>query len=257
MPDDPTESLRFTQPPVRSVDLTLYFTPIADLKVTSLLAFLSKWSDRYELTSESFALPPADSSQPMSDFFSGDEFPCPWLTFFDAETGHQLGFQNDRFSLFWEFKDGKDYEGFAQLKVELFDRFAAFSEGVGQVAGASPVVVRAECEYFNNLEDVRPLDVGARALHGADPLPEMTVTPTTYAFHATLPPVEDGGIRVEVDLNAATRDGQNVLWIDSVAIRTDGEPTAEELLDSAHEQLLLGFLTTASPSQLEKWGRVS
>ncbi len=181
--------------------------------------------------------------------------PFPWLVFRDSK-GHRVGFQNDRFSLYWQFEDGTEYEGFETLKSELLARFNDYAKAVMLAAGEAPRPIRAQCEYSNDFGAVSPLEVATATLLSGDHVIPPADRSIQYAFHITLPTVSEQDVDTVVEVNAATREGQNVMWLDSNAKASREDITATDLLNAAHEQLLQAFVSSSSSKQLDTWGMV-
>lgn len=258
MVDSMTDTeIRFERPPVRTVELTLYFDEVP-LRLTNLATLLATLTSSFPLSTERFALMPwtlEGSEEPPPFIDEGSTtFPFPLLTF-SNEDGHSVSFQGDRFQVRWEFGDDRTYPGYLQLREELMQEFERFTTHVASSTEETVQIRQARAEY----ENVMPNNIAwisAQRTRGVDDLAEperltgLTRMHTGGQFTFTSDPFE-----TKVDFAAVSYDDLGRLSLRGTT-GANGEvidPLAT--LDATHGHLLNCFTTLTASEQQEAWGR--
>lgn len=249
--------IRFERPPVRAVELTLYFDEVP-LKLTNLAPLLSTLTMLFPVVEERFAQMPwvlEGSNEPSPFIEEGSTtFPFPWLSF-SNDDGHSISFQGDRLQLRWEFEDERTYPGYIQLRRELEAELERFGKHVAASTDQTLQIRRARAEYENTMpthiawivaQRTRGLDEND-APEKLDGLARMS-SGGQFAF-------EGDGLETLVDFAAVSHDDSGRLSLRGTTT-ADGE-TLDPLgaLDVAHGFLLDCFSTLTTSDQHDSWGR--
>lgn len=254
------ESVRFDDPPVQQVILSIYCEAMIELSVVDVLALFSRWSEDYPHLSQELPADIWDNSgrnaiqQAISE---GTHWPLPLLTIIDADGAKSIRVQEDRFELVWRSQPGESYlpyVGYTRLRQELLSRFSDFSSFL---AGGPEITVkprRVDATY-NNYLDAAPSDVMVGMLTNWQVDSASPNLPNKYSnlhLHDTLTD-DKGQVQVIVYVDPGP-DGSGTDWTIDVQCRLEesGDPIAR--LDDAHKHVIETFLTLSGPELRQKWG---
>lgn len=258
-------SVAFTDPPVISVSLTVYFEPVEALQATHLSSLREAWRDDFPNVAE---LPPLRSRNRGGEEASLvpiGAWPCPYVMFTTAGDESSIAIQSDRFICSWAFPTGdapSTYPGFQDIRARLVSHFTEFSETVRREVDRELTLTGSECDYLNLLDNnlsVEELMVG------------ITTKWSTRVSHAVSAAVSYGGVRlhlcndddllgctVNIKLDVDNDDDGPVLGISSFFdLPSEGEDADLPLggLDRAHDRLIATFLEYTSDEMQQSWGR--
>ncbi|MGN6218605.1 MAG: hypothetical protein ACTHNQ_03805 [Microbacterium sp.] len=248
--------LRFATPPVRAVELTIFFDAVP-LKLVSLTPLVSSLQTKFPHVSERFARMPwinedAPNTAPAFLEEESERFPFPWLTFKDDQ-GRAVSFQDDRLLLRWEFETGREYPGFVALRADLGREFQSFVTHAEESTGGSVIVQRVRAEYENSIPE-RAAWTAAQQSFSVEtdapitPVPGLQAVNSGGLFHFT----DDSYVtHVEYAAFSDATDG-------SLSLRStthgDDAVAAFDALDVAHSRLIECFATLTTKEQQEAWG---
>lgn len=157
----------FLNPPVREVNLTIWFDPIHTLAALHLSPLRTAWQDTFSRVEEKAPLAPWNAADSLS--ILTDKWPMPACVFASLEREKQVLIQNDRFSLTWYFTQTSQYPGFAVLSAEFQSRYLDFIEALHDSENPDPVPTRTTIEY-ENLLDRFDSNIVARRITANEPL---------------------------------------------------------------------------------------
>lgn len=256
--DMETESVRFEHPPVRVVELTIFFDQVST-RLTSIAPLVSQLQQQFPDVTEQFAREPWKAEDEGADFTTwlsdaDASFPFPWLTFSDRK-GRSISFQSDRFLIRWEFGDDLPYPGYEQLKEVLEHHYSLFQSHLDSSLGVTPVARRARAEYENQVSSDVAWSTAQQAFSPGRQFPPNPITglqgtssgglfhfsSSDYVTHvdfAAFSEVDDGSL----SLRSTTKNGKDdaIDWVSA--------------LDCAHERLIHCFLQLSTDEQKSGWG---
>lgn len=268
-----TESLpAFDRPPVGEVALSLEFSPLRGLTITTLGALVNVFRERYPSVQEHGALPsvreefgPPKPAQANIRFEVLEEAPLPRLWLVSADETRLLQVQRDRFIHNWRrTDDSTEYPHYSDLRASFLREFQAFENFV--VEGDLGDIQIAQCEltYANPI----PADGATAGLSGV-----IASYSGTYS-DAFLRQPEDvrlserhlimvggrpiGRLHISVDPGLTLKDQRSLHILRLVA---RGAPEGSSLtdalsfLDLGHEWIVRGFTSFTTGSAHEQWGR--
>lgn len=256
--------VRFANPPVRFVILTVFFEPLVDLKTTHIGSLFDIWKTAYPRVSETgpyeyFTLPgAADESDEEGSKRDADSWPMPFIQFTDELSDVGLGFQADRFFLRWAFgDDGSTYPGFIDLFAEMKLKYEQFQDRVLDVTGASPRPTAVECHYTNDLSTVPASAVeGTEELMLAEfgpfgtALRNRDINSFSLQFSCAATRGNPGSeMRVTAD-----RFGE-LVRAGLTSNQIVGDRDAFEALQDAHDELIDMFMLVTTESMRSVWGQ--
>lgn len=255
------DALSFSNPPVREVELSIFFQPIKGLKVTSIAGLVTAIQASFPDTTERFAFAPwnldeLDEEEQMS-FRQAGYLPFPWLSFSNDE-GMVIGFQSDRFSVQWEFSDGADYPGFAELRDRLLGHFTMFTSHVEEQTESKVLVSHARCEYVNDFGDVSVLRIAALA--EGNELEFKAESPdrshgSIYNRDFRWEEAEEAGSELELFAFSPPDDSTKVTIRSSTRTETPAEGLSNPLIERAHARLIEVFQLVSTDKQRDEWGQ--
>lgn len=250
--------LKFVSPPVRAVELTLFFRAVA-LKLTDLAPLAASLRKEFPNATERFQLAPweweENAPDSMPAFVEGGSFPFPWLTFSNEE-GKSISFQDDRLVLRWEFGGGRDYPGYDRLVEQLAARFEEFKSHAEDKLGTGVEVLRARAEYDNEMPVFAAWSVSKQA-HGvaSSDLPRRPAEMRSANAGGSYRFVT-GAWRTKVEYAATSREDSEQLSLRATTVAQN--ETLDELpfeaLGEAHSHLLRCFTKLTTQEQHEMWG---
>lgn len=254
---DKVEELRFSQPPVRRVDLTLNFKPSAHIQASYLASLVSSWSRQLPVIEE---LPPkpVDRSDRTVFLSESSKWPLPLMRFSSASGDISIAFQGNLFEISWKFSPGQHetYPGFAHLMGELQTRFSSFQEALTD-AGVELELTGSECQYTNEIEGLSSSDLAVGILTNWQGSLDVVLPDDGYVgmrIHAcpdeaihkcTTWVAVDGSVREDATLTISVE-------------RTVGKEEVELAgLREAHDELIRVFLDRTPIHLHERWGRIT
>jgi uncharacterized protein (TIGR04255 family) len=252
------QALRFDHPPVRSVSLTVYFEAVQGMLITSTGSIVEAIKSDFPIVVERFAELPWVLEDDEDADFEVPDLPFPYLSF-DNGSGHSVHFQDDRFRIQWAFTDGHGYPGFNVLREQLSEHFTLFEKQVQVLTGQSPRISHVQVRYDNPVDAPVTLDVMLRA-HGIDTMsgtPLVLSNPITDAvFHGT---IEFPSDRVKADVAIFASDGAGsasgrLRLLSRARLPKPLVGEWRDLLDQAHENLIVSFGRLTSAEQKTRWG---
>lgn len=256
-----TTSVRFERPPVRVVELTIFFDQVTP-RLTSIATLVSDFQKEFPHVEEEFAREPwevEETGSESSDWLSelGESFPFPWLTFSD-QNGRSVSFQGDRFMTRWEFADGEDYPGYDELKNILERHYSLFEDHIERSDGTRPMVRRTRAEYENKVESDISWSVAQSVFSpnnkaSPNPVEGLQGTSSGGLFH-----FGSDDYVAHVDFAAFSQSDRGSLMLRStVKSATDDEPNTidwRNSIDYTHDKLIDCFLKLSNEEQRIDWG---
>lgn len=256
----------FTEPPVVSVSLTVFFEPVERLQASHLSSLRERWKNDYPNLAELPPLRARNRGGNEAALVPLGSWPCPYIMFSGQDDRSSIAIQNDRFIRSWSFRANEHapegYPGFEQIREDLVEHFDDFKKTLRDELNQEVVVTGSECDYLNVLETdmvFEQLLVGLTTKWSA-PVAQPTTSAITYAG-VRLHLCDDDGLdgcsvtlRLDVDSDGAT------LGIESeFEVPQDAETSVDELggLDRAHEKLIETFLEYTNDDMHKRWGRQS
>jgi uncharacterized protein (TIGR04255 family) len=249
--------VRFDEPPVRSVQLCLYFDEVTALKTSHLSSLREIWRDDYPVADELSPLPPRRSDA-TSRIIESDDWPMPYTSFTSEDSGAGLAIQGDRFCRTWSFT-GDQYPGFDALLDDLAGKWSQFVDVVAREVGSRVKIVGASCLYANEFSGLQPGELSLGVLSSWT----APFSPTTRAryqgarLHYCDDPDLDGcAITISVDEQASDTPTLT-LFVEVDAEENPHKDSSEgaSLLRRAHSQLIRSFLSRTNAEQHQRWGR--
>ena len=264
-------NLRFDQPPVRSVVLTVYFKALEDFTLVHAMRLTSDWADKYpDVRQES--LRPRPQEVASSNPFSG-EWPLPRVVLTHQSLSHALSFQSDQISLRWTFDEkgeSGNYPGFERLLRELEQAFSHFSQVIDSDSSSNVQIQACTCEYVNIVDEIGFEQWVLGYVTDWTPAAKSTAAylaprarPQRYTYTAVS---DEGGDGTQPVLTC----GVNVVGRKHGGVSMRLRGTAElpkvpakdnsnsgdvvELLVAAHDNLTLHFAQLSSSEMKESWG---
>lgn len=256
--------LEFTDPPVVSVALTVYFEPLENLQASHLSSLREQWKDHYPHLAELPPLRPRNRGGNEAALVPLGSWPCPYVMFSSQDEQSFIAIQSDRFIRSWSFSANEDtvtvYPGFEQIREDLVQHFDEFKETVRAELDQEIVITGSECDYLNLLNDemsFEQLMVGVTTKWSAsiDTPVRSAVTYGGVRLHlCDSEELEGCSVTLRLDVDS---DGP-MLGIESALGLSESDAATElELggLDRAHEKLIETFLDYTSNQMHDKWGR--
>lgn len=251
--------LAFESPPVRAVELSLFFEAVP-LKLTDLAPLVTALRADFPEATERFARMPwvyenSPEAQPGFVEEGAGSFPFPWLTFSNNE-GHSVSFQDDRFMLRWEFGDDRKYPGYTTLAPQLHAQFQNFVTHAEEHLAQRVEVVRARAEYENEMPEHAAWSVAQQAYQlktSSSPtkIDGLGSTSSGGLFH-----FEVNDLVTHVEYAAISEAESNTLSLRSTTrIAESTVSSAVDTLDEAHRNLIACFGKLTSLEQHESWGK--
>lgn len=248
--------IRFERPPVRSVELTLYFDQVG-LKLTALAPLLSTLTESFPDVTERFAQMPwgLENSNELPPLIEegSTTFPFPSLTFANSE-GHSISFQGDRLQLRWEFGEERTYPGYIQLRDALAQEFERFTAHVGESTGEDVHVKRVRAEYENTMSTRIAWSVAQRARGIDDNTDPQRIEGLGRLSSGGKFTFTDGELETAVDFAAVSHEDAGRLSLRGTTAAGDDVLDALAALDVAHGHLLDCFATLTTSEQHDSWG---
>ncbi|QKW11802.1 TIGR04255 family protein [Verrucosispora sp. NA02020] len=254
--------LRFEEPPVREVSLTVFFERVATLQSLNLAQLRVDWKDAYPKVSEVPPRPPLRGDTPMHQYLGGNSFwPMPLTAFTNARGDQTIELQNDRFGIVWRFHQGpKTYPGYDELSTELLLRFEDFRRAISNSLAQELNPTDSYVSYTNLIEGVLPesLAVGIltnwqTSLARLDP-PELA----GLRLHYCSPELEeDVALTIMVDPSFdrdRDRDDPCASLELEGSISLDDSLAIDQSLAIAHDAVVKKFLELTSNDMKTKWG---
>lgn len=261
-----TLALRFKNPPVRTVELSLYFDQV-ELKLTRIFPLIAALQENFPEAREEFAHLPwtieaQDFDYPNFLPEGAENFPFPFFTFADNE-GRSVSFQDDRVVLRWEFDSSREYPGYEELIASLKTTFLKFESHATLPPSGKIQVRRVRAEYSNDTDSNIPWTVSQQVFSPTDPhveanpIPELQGTNAGGLFH-----FDSDTLIAHVDFAAISNVSINTLSLRStVHSSKSDEADSEEALDwidalnFAHDRLIYCFSQLTTDDQQNSWGR--
>ncbi|MEU8259334.1 TIGR04255 family protein [Micromonospora sp. NPDC048999] len=254
--------LRFEEPPVREVSLTVFFERVATLQSLNLAQLRVDWNESYPKVSEVPPRPALRGDAPMRQYLGGNSFwPMPLTAFTNARGDQTIELQNDRFGIVWRFHQGpKTYPGYDELVAELLLRFAEFRRAVSSSLIQEIEPTDIHVSYTNLIEGVLPesLAVGIltnwqTSLAQLDP-PELA----GLRLHYCSPELEeDVALTIMVDPSFdrdRERDDPCASLEIEGAISLQDAPSVDRPLAIAHDAVVRKFFELTNNDMRTKWG---
>lgn len=252
----PTD-VRFAQPPVKVVELTIFFDQLEGLQASHLSQLREKWRGEYPQVAElAPSAPPRNNvTRPTISGPGSGTWPCPEVQFSTADGDEGLAIQNDRVIRRWYF-GFKEYPGFAALSDDLLSRLDQFEHVLKTELGVQGLTFTGgQCWYVNEIENMNDDELAVGLLTGWS----GTVANTGVRRWSFLRLHKCDDVELDGCSLTATVDGNHedspVLILDSLTDDVREGEGPRELIDRAHGQLLREFMELTSEVQHEKWGK--
>jgi hypothetical protein len=254
----------FTDPPVVSVSLSVFFEPVESLQASHLSSLRERWKDHYPNLAELPPLRPRNRGGNEAALVPIGAWPCPYIMFSSEDDQSSIAIQSDRFIRFWSFRPDESrpvgYPGFDEIRADLVRHFDEFRDTIRLELDQEVVLTGSECDYLNLLDEEMPAEqlmVGVTT-KWATPVDASTTTAVSYGgirLHlCDTDELEGCSVTLRLDIDS---DGP-MLGIESGFELSDADDTpGVELggLDRAHEKLIQTFLEYTSDDMQKRWGR--
>lgn len=253
--------LRFENPPVQQVVLSIFFRPLVALQTSHLIPIISQWSEHYPQLDELSTIGtwrPLEPEEANEIVNLGRRTRTPLFILQSADGQRSLQFQQDRLELVWRFEaegSSNEYIGYIALRDEIEKRLSEFADSVRQVANLEVVPERSDATYQNLVDmPVRDFSVGV--------LTSWELSKASPDHQSLYSGIRLGAFLREGDDNSDTLvaiepgpDGEGTdFTIEAQQIIRDGG-SYMTALDEAHQIVLRIFTQLVSEDLLESWGR--
>jgi hypothetical protein len=255
------DKVAFNTPPVRRVELTVYFKPIQGFQVSHLSSLREQWRVDYPNSAELPPVRPVNRGGEETKLLPiGSAWPLPYIVWSTEDEERAVGIQNDRFAISWGFSEkSEQYPGFAALSAELERRLAELETVVKRETGVNLEILGSECGYLNELPEmpVGELLVGVATKWVVDgsAAPAIPATYSGIRMHlCNDPALKNCVLDMALDLDD---DGPFLSITSAFDLPEDAEGETLPLggLRHAHDRLIETFLDFTSADMHEKWGR--
>ncbi|WDF33717.1 hypothetical protein PTW37_01950 [Arthrobacter agilis] len=253
---DVHKPLRFATPPVKQVELTVYFRSDVTISASAIAPLNARWKSIYPSVAEN----PPLMSEDVEDRFSfigqtSSHWPIPFTRYTSEQERRSVAFQQDRFEVQWDFDDseGSPYPGFESLLQTLRTEFAAFTETLKE-SSINLEVSGSRCHYENRLSGMSAAELAVGILTGWRGVPDQQADESGYV-----------GIRVHA---CPTKDREDCSTLVAVDAQDDGDPSLAFFVSRkgpdndglggiarAHDELIDAFLRYTTDDQRNAWGR--
>lgn len=251
--------LRFKEPPVREVALTVFFDRITTLQTINLAKLRVAWLSAYPKVNEVPPRPPLRGERSFAEFLGSNSFwPMPFTTFEDESGRHAIQLQADRFGIVWNFaKSGEGYPGYVKLSDELMDRFGEFKEVIAQELEEDVRVTDVDLEYTNEVEGFSPeqLVLGILTNWQVD---ELSIERPSLAglrlHYCTDVGSDDTTLDITVNplFESAASDACNLELRVTSSVSSQDEIVPR--MNTAHDILIEKFLSVLNDEMRRRWG---
>lgn len=254
-PLNASDPVKFLKPPVRRVELTIYFDASDAVQASHVAPLSQIWKEMYPIVTEHAPTPPGDeSSDNISVLNANSYWPIPFTRYSSEVDRRSVAFQRDRFEVRWNFDEesGAPYPGFESLLATLRQEFDVFS-GVLHDSDLTLSIKKAECRYVNRIQGITAAQLAVGVLTDWQGSAGSQVDDSDYV-----------GIRMHSHKEvSANRSFSSLVAVD----KDDSDPTlsifvthmgdSEELggIVHAHAELIQTFLRYTSAEQHIKWGK--
>lgn len=250
----------FEEPPVREVNLTVYFKWVATLQALNLAQLRIDWKNPYPKVSEVPPLRPTDG-RAFAKYLSENSFwPMPLTTFTNARGDRSVELQNDRFGIVWRFDEGpKAYPGYDDLAAELRDRFSQFREELKSNLTEDVEPVCVSISYQNLIEGYAPEAVAAGVLTGWNFGEGVVASPQSLGLHLDFQsPSEDSSVDIQVDIGTDNVDDPDIdkpcCALDiSATVQLSSRDALNAALEKAHDLITDKFLGIINDDMRRRW----
>ncbi|UFN46074.1 TIGR04255 family protein [Nocardioides okcheonensis] len=256
--------VKFSNPPVAAVMLTVYFEAIETLQPIHLSRLREMWRDRYPTTGN---LPPL-RPHPLAGVSDDDDdeltWQFPYMIFGTDDESDAVAIQNDRFVRSWHFTEGaSSYPGFDELRADMAQRFQEFKTVVQAEVGRDVVLTASECRYTNPLPKMPMADLLVGVASGWKGNPGgADLSMAHYGsvfFHLDDPELPASHVSVDLDVDeadGATMTIRSRYAANKLPSEADDQGEVLELagVDLAHAALIRTFLTFTSSEMQTVWG---
>ncbi len=250
--------VRFKQPPVREVTLTVFFDALPTLQVSHLATLISAWQEEFPKTDE---LPPAlpwrESARSAAALLApGSKWPFPRLWLSNSGSDRSIQIDNDRVAFTWHFAEGGQYPSYLALRRQFGALYAQFDEAAERETGERPQPRRAEAQYSNELRTDDARTVLLRLVGAQESTGEASGADyVSFRLHrCAAPSTEDCTVNVSVDMETGTGSPYA-----SMALNTSKDVTPDldvwDALDQAHDALIGEFMRATDDDMRKQWDR--
>ncbi|MFD9734273.1 TIGR04255 family protein [Umezawaea sp. NPDC059074] len=252
-------TVRFTQPPVREVSLTVLFEPVSGVLAAHVGDLLSRLRPRYPKVAERSAMPPWNElNVPGIKIFSDGQTPpyCWWIS--NDSNDRLIRFQFDRLICSWRYTSGGNpYPDYHALLLELEELIGESSDWLQtKLPGVllADRIVRVQIDYINRI-DLQPADL----LHGLITEWSHERGNTSFSDSSLVSAqwivdddsTADQQTTMKVDPDGV--DGSRLTLISTTDINV-GE-VYQDSFGRIHDRLEKLFLSATSEDMQQKWGR--
>lgn len=251
-----SDPVKFLKPPVRRVELTVYFEA-SDAVQGSHVAPLSRiWRETYPVVTEHPPLPPDDEpSENISVLNANSHWPIPFTRYSSVVDRRSVAFQRDRFEVRWDFDEesGSPYPGFDSLLTTMQQEFGVFS-GILAESDLSLHITKAECRYVNRIPGISAAQLAVGVL-------------TDWQGSACAQADDSDYVGIRLHSRPGEKDDNNCSSLLAVDRKEDGDPALSIFVThaggpddlggiaNAHAELIATFLRYTSEEQHRMWGR--
>ena len=257
--------IKFGNPPINEVAVSLFYLPILDLKAQHIGLYWNLIRDRYPKCEQQPAVFLAPNDQTFLMNTPGEVFPLPRFWFHSDVHRTLIQVQRNGFMLNWRRLEGSEtvaYPHYEQVVQEFWEEFGRYTSFLtDKIGGKIDVLQRCELsyinlifssEYFTTLDDVQtilPWMSGLKTLATSDRELEGLNTNASYRMNANL------NVEIGVRLGRRTDGGEIALGLDLKAhglpadLSVDG---ARAWYEMAHDAIYKTFLESTSAEMQEK-----
>lgn len=254
-------SVRFTQPPVREVSLTVLWDPLEGLLAADVGDLLSQLRSSYPKVSERPAMPPwTDIKFPSIQVLADNEvLPYSWWLA-DESNNRLVRFQFDRIICSWRHTpSGAAYPEYSRMRADLEYLLGVTNDWLSskrpQAGDLAEQARQVQIDYIDQI-DMAPIDLLRGIVTSWQELPVLPSHRVSSLLGATLLVAADQPERDETTVKVES-DGSDgsLLTLISATDRDDNESYLTSL-DRAHAHCHETFLSITSEHLQLKWGRV-
>jgi len=258
--------VKFDNPPVVSVTLTLFFEPIPNVQASHFSLLREKWRASYPNVAE---LPPMRrrnrDGEESKLVRTGGTWPLPYTIFTSENDCDSIAFQNDRLVRSWNFHESSQgYPGFQIIFDDMTALFTEFEQVVHDETDAEVCVTGSRCDYTNHLDEMplAELFLGLATQWRESPKTEPNIEfPQPEYAGVRLVFSNPGDLPSSVVQMAVDKDEDGTV-LGFVSDFTLSEPQSAQIsefggIGHAHDQLIKAFTQYTSASMQANWKRKS
>lgn len=248
--------VKFLKPPVRRVELTLFFDASDAVQGSHVAPLRQIWKEAYPIVAEHSPLPPDNEpTENISVLNENSHWPIPFTRYSSAVNRRSVAFQRDRFEVRWDFDEesGAPYPGFESLLSTMKQEFEVFT-GVLSDSDLNLNITKAECRYVNQMQGITAAQLAVGVLTEWQGSPSSQIDDSNYVgvrLHSHSEGENDHSCSSLVAVDTKEDDDPTL----SIFVTHVGGPDDLGGIGHAHAELIKTFLRYTSEEQHRAWGR--